>query len=284
MISVENLTYTIKGQTLLRAVNFSIGDGELVALLGANGAGKSTLLKLMGGEKKPSSGCIRLAKKPLDRYLPLELARRRATMGQQHYVSVDFTVAEVVMMGRYPHYAAGPKTTDHRVVDETMAICGIAAFSDRSILSLSGGEQQRVHLARVLAQVWDQPGGVLLMDEPVSAMDVQYQHQTLAILRALADRGYVVVTVLHDINLAAHYAHRLILLKNGRKLHDGTPSEVLTERNIYSVFSMDAHVMVNPRSLKTNILPLGQRLEAHEFNSFLKTTLPNHWVAGQNIS
>lgn len=284
MISVENLTYTIKGQTLLRAVNFSIGSGELVALLGANGAGKSTLLKLMGGEKKPSSGCIRLAKKPLDCYLPLELARRRATMGQQHQVSVDFTVAEVVMMGRYPHYAAGPKTTDHRVVDETMVICGIASFSDRSILSLSGGEQQRVHLARVLAQVWDQPGGVLLMDEPISAMDVQYQHQTLAILRALADRGYVVVTVLHDINLAAHYAHRLILLKNGRKLHDGTPSEVLTERNIYSVFSMDAHVMVNPRSLKTNILPLGRRLEAHEFNSFLETTSPNHSVAGQNIS
>ncbi len=284
MISVENLTYTIKNQTLLRTVSFSISNGELVALLGANGAGKSTLIKLLGGEKKPSSGCIRLAKKPLDSYTPLELARRRATMGQQHHVSADFTVAEVVMMGRYPHYAGVPKEVDHRVVEETMAVCGISLFSDRPIQSLSGGEQQRVHLARALAQVWDQPESVLLMDEPVSAMDVQYQHQTLAILRALADRGYAVVTVLHDVNLAAHYATRLILMKNGRKLHDGTPSEVLNGRNIYSIFSMDAHVMVNPRSLKTNILPLGQRLEAHEFNSFLGTTSPSHWAADRNIS
>lgn len=122
------------------------------------------------------------------------------------------------------------------------------------------------------------------MDEPVSAMDAQYQHQTLAILQALAERGYTVITVLHDVNLAAHYAHRLILLKNGRKLHDGTPSEVLNERNIYSVFSMDAHVMVNPRSLKTHILPLGQRLEAHEFNSFLAATSPSRLAADRNIS
>lgn len=269
MISVENLTYMIKDQTLLRSVSFCIGSGELVALLGANGAGKSTLIKLLGGEKKPSSGCIRLNKKPLESYTPADLALKRATMGQQHQVSADFSVAEVVMMGRYPHYASKPKPIDHQVVEETMAVCGVGLLADRSVLSLSGGEQQRVHLARVFAQLWDQHQGVLLMDEPVSAMDVQYQHQTLAVLRALADRGYTVVTVLHDINLAAHYAHRLILMKNGRKLHDGTPSEVLNERNIYAVFSMDAHVAVNPQNLKTTVVAMGERLEASTFNSFL---------------
>ncbi len=268
MIRVENLTCSLHGKTLLRGVSFSIASGELVALLGANGAGKSTLIKHLSGEKKPTSGSIRLAEKPLEHYSLATLARCRATMGQQHQVAADFTVAEVVMMGRYPHFAGKPKAADHLVVEETLAVCGITLFADRPVQSLSGGEQQRVHLARVLAQVWDQPRGVLLMDEPVSAMDMQYQHQTLAILRALADCGYTVVTVLHDINLAAHYAHRLILMKNGRKLHDGTPAEVLNERNIYSVFSMDAHVLMNPRSLKTNVLPLGKRLDAHEFNSF----------------
>ena len=271
MLVTENLSYAIKGYTLLRDVSFVLQKGEVLAVLGANGAGKSTLIRLLSGEKTPVSGCIRLDNQLLQDYHPGVLARRRATMSQQQVMTADFEVGEVVMMGRYPHFNGRPSGNDQLAVDEAMDVCGVARLARRTILSLSGGEQQRVHLARVLAQIWDQPGALLLMDEPVSAMDVQFQHQTLAIARALANRGMMVIMILHDMNLAAQYADRLLLLKNGRKLHDGSPAEVLNERNIYTVFSIDAEVKINPANLKTTILPAEMELDAGKFNSILVT-------------
>ncbi|SEM00505.1 iron complex transport system ATP-binding protein [bacterium A37T11] len=269
MLSTEAITYSIKNHILLKDVCFSLHKGELLAILGANGAGKSTLIRLLSGEKKPDSGSIRLAGKPIGTYTSTELALLRATMSQQQAVSLDFTAEEIVLMGRYPHYKNQPAPSDRLAVEETMAVCGVGHLAARSYLSLSGGEQQRVQLARVLSQIWDRPGALLLMDEPVSAMDMQFQHQTLAIIRALANRGFMVITVLHDINLAAQYADRILLMKNGRKLYDGTPAEVLNSRNIYTVFSMDVQVQVNTASLKTIVLPKEIKMGVESFNSML---------------
>jgi len=261
MLSVENISYEIKKHRLLHNVSFSLHPGEMIAVLGANGAGKSTLIKLLNGEYRPSTGVIRLEGKALEAYGLKLLATKRATMSQQQGMSMDFPVREVVMMGRYPHYTNQPGPRDWEVVEETMSVCGLDHLAERTILTLSGGEQQRVHLARVLAQLWDGEGGLLLMDELTSAMDIQFQHQTLAIARALADRRFMVVTVLHDMNLAAQYADRLILLKNGRKMHDGTPAEVLNARNIYQIFSIDSQVSINPTNLSTQVLALPMKID-----------------------
>ena len=265
MLIAENLTYTIKKHQIVKGVNFAVRPGEMVCLLGANGAGKSSLIKLLNGECTPTEGNVHLYGQHLQAYSPLSLAKVRATMAQQHRVSADFPVKDIVMMGRYPHYNHLPQEADLQAVQQTMELCGLSLLEDRSILSLSGGETQRVHLARVLAQLWEQPNALLLLDEPISAMDIKFQHQTLSLARTLANRGWIVVAVLHDINLAAQYADRLFLMKNGRKLMDGTPSEVLNSRNIYTIFGIDADVIVNPTTLHTYIVPKALQPPALEF-------------------
>lgn len=271
MLFVENLSYSIKKQTLVRGLNLSVRAGEFIAILGANGAGKSTLIKLLTGEYKPSEGIIKLHGKSLSNYDDIELAAIRSTMSQQHQVSTDFTVEEVVTMGRYPHYSGNPKANDLAIIENAMKLCGISLLAERSILSLSGGERQRVQLARILAQIWEYPQALLLLDEPISAMDVRFQHQTLSIARALANKGWMVISVLHDINLSAQYADRLLLMKNGRKLMDGTASEVLTSRNIYTVFGIDADVSVNPKTLRTHIIPKEIKIDSELLDMSKKT-------------
>ncbi|MFT4094916.1 MAG: heme ABC transporter ATP-binding protein [Niabella sp.] len=253
MISVENISYRVKEHQLLKDVNLIIRPGELVTLLGANGAGKSTLIRLLSGEKPPSDGTIKLRGCSLQDYHPLELARQRATLSQQVQLSMDFSVEEVVSMGRYPHHLTQTSANDKKIVAEALSLCGLEHLADRSMLTLSGGEQQRAHLARVLAQVWDTPGAFLLMDEPTSAMDIQFQQHTLAILKSFTQKGCMVLAALHDMNLAAQYADRMILLKNGRKFYDGTPAEVLTSRNIYTIFSVDADITPHPVTLQRQV-------------------------------
>lgn len=255
MLIADNLTYTVNGYTILKGINFVIRPGEMVALLGANGAGKSSLIKLLNAEQVASEGSIHLCGTNLRQYKAISLAKIRATMAQHHNMSADFSVREVVLMGRYPHYDNNPHACDLEAVEQTMRLCGVTHLEERSILSLSGGERQRVHLARVLAQLWGQPNALLLLDEPISAMDIKYQHQTLSLARALADKGWMIVAVLHDINLSAQYADRLFLMKNGRKMMDGTPSEVLTTRNIYSIFGIDVEVVVNAKTLGVYVVP-----------------------------
>jgi iron complex transport system ATP-binding protein len=255
MLSVHAITCTVKNHPLVKEISFMVRPGEVLALLGANGAGKSTLIRMLCGERKPDSGSIHFGGRPLEAYSMEELAKRRATLHQHNVVSMPFLAAEIVMMGRYPHYRNSPAAQDYRIVEETMEICGVHHLMERSFLSLSGGEQQRIHLARVLSQVWDVPGALLLLDEPVAAMDILYQQQTLAIVKALARKGYMIVTVLHEINLAAQYADRILLLKNGRRWSDGTPSEVLTPLNIYTVFSIEAEVAINPKTLNPYVVP-----------------------------
>lgn len=249
MLQVESVCYEIKNRSLVKDVTFSIRPGEVVALLGANGAGKSSLLRLISGEKKPSKGNIHLFGKPLHEYPPAVLAKLRATLSQHNTINMDFLCHEVVMMGRYPHHKNNPTQQDEQVVTATMQACGVEELADRSYRQLSGGEQQRVQLARILAQLWDQQQGLIILDEPVAGLDILYQQQTLAIVKALAKKGFMVIVAIHEINLAAQYAHRILMMKNGRRWHDGTPSEVLTPLNIYAVYSVEADVMINPRTL-----------------------------------
>lgn len=255
MLVADSLTYKVGKRALVKDISFSIRPGELLVILGANGAGKSTLFRLLSGEKPPVSGTVKLQGKCLTKYTISQLALKRGVLNQQNIVNMAFTVLEIVMMGRYPHYRNNPSLKDQDIAIAVMELTGIAAFADRSYLSLSGGEQQRVQLARVLAQIWDIPNALLLMDEPVASLDLQYQQQTLAIAKMLTKRGFMVVAILHDINLAAQYADRIIMLKNGRKWYDGTVAEVLSTKNIYEVFEINSDVYTNPRTLTHFFIP-----------------------------
>jgi len=267
MLIVESLDYNIQKRPLLKGLTFSARKGELLAIVGANGAGKSTLLDLLSGEKKPSSGKISLNGKDLGAYGPEELALKRATLSQHNVVNMAFTVEEIVMMGRYPHFKGSPKEKDRVVVQEVMEVTGITAMAERSVLHLSGGEQQRVQLARILAQLWDQKGGFLLLDEPIASLDMMYQQQTLAIAKAIARQGFIVVAVLHELNLAAQYADRILMMKNGRRWKDGTPAEVFNALDIYSVFGVEAEIIMNPKTLVPYIIPKEIKLNLTQYNS-----------------
>lgn len=255
MLVADSLTFKIGKRALVKDISFSLRPGELLVILGANGAGKSTLFRLLSGEKPSSAGNVKLKGRPITEYSLSQLALQRAVLNQQNIVNMAFTVLEIVMMGRYPHYRNSPCLRDNEIAKEVMELTGISAFADRSYLSLSGGEQQRVQLARVLAQIWDVPNALLLMDEPVASLDLQYQQQTLAIAKMLTKRGFMVISILHDINLAGQYADRVIMLKNGRKWYDGTTAEVLSAKNIYEVFEINSDVYTNPRTLKHFFIP-----------------------------
>lgn len=284
MLRVESISYKINNRHLLKDITFSIRNGEMVAILGANGAGKSTLMKILCREKQPSEGRVVYNAKNLNDYSAKELAGKRATLYQQNTVSLAFTVEEIVLMGLYGKEIQNAEQANQLALKETMEICGISHMADRSMLTLSGGEQQRVHLARVLAQVWDNKDALLLLDEPISNMDMLYQHQTLAIANALAKKGFMVVCVLHEINLAAQYADRVIMLKGGRKWWDGAPEEVFTNRNIFTAFGVHTKVETDPRTLITQITPNGLKFDAAAFNSNLaaiynKRSLKERFVA-----
>lgn len=261
MLAVDKVSFEIHGRKLLKDISFQVRPGEVLAILGANGAGKSTLMQMLSGEAKPKAGIVKLHGKALGDYDMRQLAQRRALMSQQQQVTLAFTVQEIVLMGRYPHYKANPSARDIAIVDQVMSLCDIHELSDRVYRSLSGGEQQRVQFARVLTQIWDSKESLLLLDEPISALDMHYQQKVLAIAKALSRKGFMVVMVVHDVNFAAIYADRILMLKNGRKLFDGAPMEVLNKSNLYTVFSVETAVELNPKILKPVIQVQEMKLE-----------------------
>lgn len=249
-VAVQDLTFTVSGRDLLRDISFGVMGGELLVVLGRNGAGKSTLLKHLTGELRGQG--VRLFGQPLHEHAPADLARRRAALPQQTLMTFAYEVLDVVLLGRIPH---GRRETevDREIAHATLARVGLAGFEHRNILTLSGGEQQRVHLARVLAQLQPSaeapgaaPARVLLLDEPTSSLDLAHQHATLRLARELCGQGVGVIAVLHDLNLAAQYADRILLLSDGRVTALGTPEEVLTPTLIEDAYGHRVAVTAHP--------------------------------------
>lgn len=238
MISVKNLRYSIGKKRLVDGLNFEVCPGELMAIVGANGAGKSTLLKLLCKELNFESGEILIRGQPLRKYNQNAMAKFRAVLSQQTTLSVSFKVYELVTMGRYPHFNNHPDNYDLDIIQRAMEETGVSQFSQRDYSTLSGGEQQRVQLARVIAQIYDQPGGILFLDEPTNGLDLRYQQQILGLARSLADRGYCVVSVLHDVNIAARYADKVLMMKKGKTVAFGAPSDVINCENIHQAFNI----------------------------------------------
>lgn len=225
---------------VLQAVSLLARPGRLLALVGPNGAGKSSLLGVLAGLMVPTSGQVTLDGCPLAQWSPVALARRRAMLSQQVRLGFGFRVNEVVALGRSPYGMRRDDTDDHRIVDAALRAAHAWHLRERSYLELSGGEQQRVQLARVLAQVWERGDGPswLLLDEPEAGLDIAHQHFVLRRARLLACQGYGVVVVLHDLNLAARYAHEVALLEHGKLLRHGSPAAALESRVLSEVYGL----------------------------------------------
>ncbi len=243
----QRLTYRIGAKTLVENVSLKVEPGEVVAVVGANGAGKSTLLKLLSGDLHPAQGDVLLAGKPLRQWHKRELARARAILPQASSLSFGFSALEVALMGRSPHIQGIERAEDLAIVHSALAAAHVEHLAQRSYLTLSGGEQQRVQLARVLAQIWEATGArFLLLDEPTNNLDLAHQHGTLGIASDFARRGVGVLAILHDLNLAAQYADHILIMKGGRMLAYGTPNAVLTQAAIRDAFDMSVIIASHP--------------------------------------
>ncbi len=245
MLCAEGLQVCRGGCPVLSGIDLQLRPGELFGVLGPNGAGKSTLLGALCGELAPSAGRVLLDGRPLAAWAGRERAQRLAVLPQSSTLNFAFRVDEVVAMGRLPH--ATGRQRDGEIVAAALAAADIAHLGGRSYLALSGGERQRVHLARVLAQLWPgEAGQVLLLDEPTAMLDPLHQHAILQAVQALAACGVAVLVILHDLNLAARYCDRLLLLAGGRVQALGTPGEVLQPEPIRAVFGLEVLVQRHP--------------------------------------
>jgi len=245
LLQTQGLGVSFGGVHAVKAVDFSLESGELRCLIGPNGAGKSTLLGALCGELQPDQGKVWLDQQALKHMTGVQRAQRLAVLPQSSTLDFAFRVEEVVGMGRLPHQTG--RVRDDEIISAALQAADVGHLSGRSYLALSGGERQRVHLARVLAQLWPgEAGQTLLLDEPTSMLDPLHQHTTLQAIRHFADRGAAVLVILHDLNLAARYCDRILLLENGRPHALDTPSKVLQPEPLKAVFGLDVLVQPHP--------------------------------------
>ena len=242
VLSAERLVFGYGREPVLRDVSLAVGPGELIGVIGPNGGGKTTLVRLMSGVARPQAGTVSLGGQPLATLRRRAVARRIAVVPQDPHVDFPFTVLEVVLMGRAPHAAgpfALPDARDVALARAAMHRLDVAGVEHRSLEQLSGGERQRVLLARALVQEPE----VLLLDEPTTHLDLRHQVGIYDVVRGLArEHGLAVVSVLHDLNLAALYCDRLVLLAGGRVAREGPPTDVLTVDVLTSAYGTPVFV------------------------------------------
>jgi iron complex transport system ATP-binding protein len=239
----------LAGFDLLQHISMVVEPGSNTAIVGPNGAGKSSLLRLLTGDHQATSGQVLLNGKPLGMWPLQQRAQMLAVLPQHTPLNFPFTAREVVSLGRIPHNTGFAH--DQQVVSEVLEWADARYLDKRYYTQMSGGEKQRVQLARVLAQIWEpSPLGdrFLVLDEPTSAFDLSHQHLTLSIVRQLADQGVGVLLVLHDLNLAARCADNLVVLTCGTIAAQGSPQDVLTESLVKEVFGVSCVITRHPEA------------------------------------
>ena len=248
---LRGVSFSVLGKQIIPQLSLSIRAGEVLSLVGPNGAGKSTVLGLLAGDLKADQGLISLAGKELGNYSSRELARRRAVALQDSKVSYAYSVEEVVRMGRLAWRGSDLERHDDAIVKESLQRTETANFSHREVTTLSGGEMARTTLGRVLAQ----DTKFLLLDEPTAALDVRHQEAALTICRQVAESGGAAVVVLHDLDLAASYSDRMVLLDQGRVVAAGTPEQVCDAELLSRVYRSPMDVFAHPRTGRLVVLP-----------------------------
>lgn len=249
MLHAQELIIRRNGKRIVGDVSLSVIGGEIVALLGPSNAGKSTLLRALCGDVVPSAGTAWLGGKRVGEWSARELATRRAVLPQHASLNYPLSAFDVVLTGRAPHMTVAASKQDYAVAEAALAWADASHLRPRLYPSLSGGEQQQVQLARVLAQVWGQARRgdcYVFLDEPTQGLDPLHQHRTMSVAKQLAADGAAVLLIMHDINLAAQYCDRLMMMRSGRLLHEGKPHDVLTPDTIAEVFRVETQVSAHP--------------------------------------
>jgi iron complex transport system ATP-binding protein len=246
-IVANDLSLHLSGFDLLRNIDLTIEAGKVNVLVGPNGAGKSSLLRVLTGEIKPSKGDVLINQQLLNNWSMQDRADLLAVLPQHSNLNFPFTAAEVVGLGRIPHKTGYAK--DQAIIAEALELVDASYLQRRLYTQMSGGEKQRVQLARVLTQIWE-PSDLgeqfLVLDEPTAAFDLSHQQLTLSIVKQLADRGVGVLMVLHDLNLAARCADNLVVVNGGTIEASGTPEKVLTKELIHKVFDVQSVIAEHP--------------------------------------
>jgi len=251
-LHTKNLSYVVGERSLVDGISLDMPSGTMTAIIGANGAGKSTLLHLLSGDIDPSNGSVWYDSEMVPAIPLRRRAQLRAVLDASREPDITFTVEQVVAMGRFPHRFDGHTRgdTDNEAIKEAMNDLDLARLRDRQVRSLSGGEQQRVAIARVLAQ----RSPIVLLDEPTTALDIGHQATVMAQIEGLRSKGHTVVAVLHDLNLATVFDN-VVLLQDGSIVASGVPSEVLTSVALTLAYGHPIDVVAHPAHDGLLILP-----------------------------
>ena len=268
MLQAADVSFGYRDELVVRDVSVEVADDGFVGIIGPNGSGKTTLLRLLAGTRTPSRGTITLDGAGLASLPRAAIARRMAVVPQETQLAFEYSVLEVVLMGRYPHLGAfaveGPG--DIVIAREALASTGTLDLQERAFSTLSGGEKQRVIIAAALAQLTTsdvvQPfraaPSILLLDEPTAALDLKYQLSVAALLRTLHhERNLAVIVSTHDLNFAAGLCRSLVMLKHGRVIAVGPVDDVLTPARIRELYDVDAEVVRHPRTGYLHVTPVG---------------------------
>lgn len=254
-LTVKNLNCGYENKDILHDINLQFTKGKFYTILGPNGSGKTTLLKNISRAVPIKNKKVYIDDKDINSLSSKELAQNLASVPQNTNIDFEFTALDIVMMGRAPYLKRfqNEQKKDFEIVEESMKITNTFEFKDKNINELSGGERQRVIIARALAQDTD----ILLLDEPISNLDIQHQVEILDTVKFLS-KDITVIAILHDLNLAAEYSDSLILLKDGHIKAQGSVENVFTEKNLQEVYNMDVCLIQNPITGKPHVLPVSK--------------------------
>jgi iron complex transport system ATP-binding protein len=259
LLRAADLSFAYADRAVVTGVSLDVPSGGFVGIIGPNGSGKTTLLRLLAGTRVPNTGSVTLDGRPLTSIRRHEIAKRMAVVPQETHLAFEYSVLEVVLMGRYPHLAAfeieGPR--DVELARAALAATGTLPLEKRLFSTLSGGEKQRVIIAAALAQISGGPSAILLLDEPTAALDLKYQLETASLLRSLhAHHDISVVVSAHDLNFAAALCQTLVMLKDGRVLAAGPVDDVLTPARIRELYDVEAEVARHARTGHLTVTPI----------------------------
>ncbi len=265
MLKVENLTFSYNNKCIIENLSFKVDKGDFVGIIGPNGSGKSTLLKNIYRGLTPDSGGVYLDDKDIFKMSHKSTAQKVAVVSQENELHFDFKVEEIVAMGRSPHKKLFDidDSKDKEIVKNALKYVGLENFSKRNFQKLSGGEKQRVLIARALTQ----EAKFLILDEPTNHLDINYQMQILELIKSL---DLTVLAALHDLNLAALFCTKLIVVKSGKIIHEGTPEEVLTYNNILDIYGVKTIVEKSNLTGKVNISYLPNSIVKEELGISFK--------------
>lgn len=255
MYKASQLSYRVRDRIILRDIDLSIHPGSFTAVVGPNGAGKSTLLKAMAHELRGYQGEVTVNGRTVVAFKPRELSLIRAVLPQSTTVSFAFTAEQIVMLGRQGHRSS--RFENEKILADVMALTGVSDFARRNYLTLSGGEKQRVQLARVLAQVWDETvyPRYILLDEPTSSLDIAQQQLIFGLARKACARNIGVMAIVHDLNQAVQFADHLCFLRNGSVIAHGEARAVFTKPIIEKTFSCRVNLYHDPVNDCPYIIP-----------------------------